>query len=77
MRVLVWQWGRLGAGPRIAAQFAEGLAELPGIAVSLSLANDAEILRGVAPPRCDLPVKTYRSLKGFLLRAVSLAVLGG
>ena len=71
MRVLVWQWGRFGAGPRFATLLAEGLAAIPGVAVSLSLANDAEILRGEAPPNCDLPVRTYGSLPGFLARVAS------
>ena len=69
MRVLVWQWGRLGAGPRFATLLAEGLADVPGVSVALSLASDAEILRGPESPHSDLTVKTYRSLKGFLARA--------
>jgi glycosyltransferase involved in cell wall biosynthesis len=71
MRVLVWQWGRFGSGPRFASLLAEGLAALPGISVSLSLAEGAEILRGPSPPRCDLRVKTYGSVAGFLGRAGS------
>jgi glycosyltransferase involved in cell wall biosynthesis len=71
MKVLVWQWGRFGAGPRFASFLAEGLAEVPGVLATLSLARGAEIMRGAAPPRCDLPVRTYGSLAGFLARAAA------
>ena len=67
-RVLVWQWGRRGAGPRMAVALAEGLATLPGVHVSLSLSRQAEILTGDKAPACDLPVDTYNSLAGFILR---------
>lgn len=70
-RVLVWQWGRFGGAPRFATLLAEGLAELPGVAVLLSLSRGAEILRQASPPRCDLPVDTYTNLAGFLLRALT------
>jgi glycosyltransferase involved in cell wall biosynthesis len=70
-RVLVWQWGRFGAGPRIAACLARGLAELPGVEVFLSLSRGAEILRDAAAPRCDLPVDTYASVAGFVARAAA------
>ena len=49
---------------------AEGLAGLPDVSVFLSLAEGAEILRGDAPPRCDLPVKTYASMGGYLVCAL-------
>ncbi len=67
-RVLVWQWGRFGGGPRFATLLAEGLSELPGVEVLLSLSRGAEILREATAPRCDLPVGTYTSLIGFLAR---------
>jgi len=70
-RVLVWQWGRFGGAPRFATLLAEGLAELPGVKVILSLSRDAEILRQSSPPRCDLPVDTYSTIGGFLIRAIT------
>jgi glycosyltransferase involved in cell wall biosynthesis len=70
-RVLVWQWGRFGGAPRFATLLAEGLAELPGVEVILSLSRGAEILRESSPPRCDLPVDTYSNLAGFLARVVT------
>jgi glycosyltransferase involved in cell wall biosynthesis len=71
MRVLVWQWGRFGGAPRFATLLAEGLAAVPGVVATLSLARGAEILRGDPPPRCDLPVATYRGVVGYALRAAS------
>ena len=70
MRVVVWQWGRYGAGPRLAALLAEGFEALGGIATILSLSNAAEILRGPHSPRCDLPVQTYAGLLGLAWRFV-------
>lgn len=68
VRVLVWQWGRFGAGPKIAAAMAEGLRTLPGVDVALSLSRQAEIMTGHAPPACELPVDTYSGLGGFAWR---------
>ena len=68
MKFLIWQWGRRGAGPRFAAEIAVTLRELPGHDGALSLSTQAELLRGAAPPRCDLPFSTYSGLPGFLLR---------
>ena len=74
MRVLVWQWGRRGAGPRVAAELAESLRLVPGVEALLSLSTRAEILRGGMPPRCDLPVDTYADAAGFLRRLIQSPV---
>ena len=71
MRVLVWQWGRRGAGPRFAACLADALRGRPGVEVTLSLNRDAEIMRGECPPRCEMPVRTYGGMVSFLLRFVT------
>ena len=68
MRVLVWQWGRHGAGPRFAAGLAAGLRLIPGTEALLSLSVGAEILQGAAPPRCEMLFATYRSIAGFAWR---------
>jgi glycosyltransferase involved in cell wall biosynthesis len=68
MNILVWQWGRRGAGPRFGACLAEALRGRPGIDVTLSLCRDAEIMTGPRPPRCEMPVRTYRGMASFLLR---------
>ncbi len=68
MRILVWQWGRHGAGPRFAAELARSLRRVPGTEAVLSLAATAEILRTSDPPDCDLPVRTYSNGLGFVAR---------
>src|SRR5437660_519861 len=70
MRVLVWQWGRRGAGPRFAASLADGLRLVPGTEALLSLSTGAEILQGPAPTCCALPVATYAGRAGFAWRLV-------
>ncbi len=67
MKILVWQWGRFGGGPRVAVELATGLAAQPGIETILSLAKDAEI-RATHPG--DWAVKTYRGRLGFAWRLV-------
>jgi glycosyltransferase involved in cell wall biosynthesis len=67
-RVLVWQWGRYGAGPRIAALLARGFDALEGVATTLSLSSAAEILHQPDAPRCELPVATYTGLPGLAWR---------
>jgi glycosyltransferase involved in cell wall biosynthesis len=68
VRVLVWQWGRRGAGPRIAAQLAAAFNELPDTVGLLSLSSSAEILDGADAPRCDLPMQTYATVAGLARR---------
>ena len=70
MRVLVWQWGRRGAGPRYAAELARSFSQAPGTTSLLSLAAGAELLRSAGPPPCDLPFPTYAGVAGFALRAL-------
>ncbi len=68
MKILVWQWGRRGAGPRYAAMLADGLRQVEGVEAMLSLSRQAEILGGAHAPHCDLPVDTYQGWRGLLLR---------
>ncbi|HEY5299691.1 MAG TPA: glycosyltransferase [Acetobacteraceae bacterium] len=77
MRVLVWQWGRRGAGPRFAACLAGGLAALPGIEASLALSSGAEILRAPDAPRCDLTLPLYSGVPGLAWRALQAPVFVG
>ncbi|PPQ28349.1 glycosyltransferase [Rhodopila globiformis] len=71
MKILVWQWGRRGAGPRFAACLAEALRRRPGIEVALSLSRDAEIMAAADAPRCEMPVRTYRGPVACLARLVT------
>ncbi len=70
MKILVWQWGRFGAGPRFAACLAEALRG--SAEVTLSLSRYAEIMRGAEAPVCELPVTTYRGVWSLLWRVVTL-----
>ncbi len=66
--MLVWQWGRRGAGPRDAIELAAALAQVAGVEAMLPLSRQSEIMAGRASLACDLPVDTYRSAADLLLR---------
>jgi glycosyltransferase involved in cell wall biosynthesis len=72
-KVLVWQWGRFGAGARYAYELARALSEHCGFETLLSLAEDAELLRN---PSCrqavDLPLHTYSGTAEFLRRSLGI-----
>ena len=68
MRILVWQWGRRGAGPRVATELAASLRQVPGQQVFLSLSTRAEILTSRDGLPCALPVVTYGGLAGYIWR---------
>ncbi|WP_408873338.1 glycosyltransferase family 4 protein [Gluconobacter roseus] len=70
-RVLVWQWGRRGAGPRIAVDLADGLKRLPETNVLLCLSDRAEILRSRNAPDAVVKIATYSSLRGLAGRLLS------
>jgi glycosyltransferase involved in cell wall biosynthesis len=71
VRLLVWQWGRRGAGPRYALELARGLRGVPGVEVVLSLSTGAEILEH-GLPECDLPLPTYAGLAGWARRLLMI-----
>ena len=70
-KILVWQWGRFGAGPRIAFELATAMRRHCGMDVLLSLSDSAELC---ASPICrdavDLPVKTYDTTGQFAARTL-------
>jgi glycosyltransferase involved in cell wall biosynthesis len=68
MRVLVWQWGRRGAGPRFAVALADALGSLPGTEAVLSLSTGAEILHTSDPPECRFPMATYSGVAGLTMQ---------
>ena len=74
MRLLIWQWGRRGAGPRFAMELAGALHGVPGVTPLLSLSRQAEIMQD-GTLSCAMPVDTYRSLAGWALRLLSAPVL--
>lgn len=71
LRILVWQWGRRGAGPRVAADLAAAFARQPDTIALLSLSSQSELMRNEAPV-CHLPVSTYDGLAGFLQRVLTI-----
>ncbi len=71
MKVLVWQWGRRGAGPLVAASMARELGAVPGVETMLSLSTTAELLRLAEAPANGLPMRTYDGKLGFVSRALS------
>jgi glycosyltransferase involved in cell wall biosynthesis len=75
MRILVWHWGRHGAGPRFAVSLADGLRLIPGTEAILSLSTGAEILQGAVPPYCDLPVATYSGAAGLVWRVAQAPLM--
>lgn len=77
MNILVWQWGRRGAGPRFAAALSRSLADVEGVRTFLSLSTGAEILRSADPPANDLPMHTYDGVGGFALRLAGAPVSVG
>ncbi len=75
MRILVWQWGRRGAGPRYAAELARSFGTAPDTEALLSLSARAELLQTAHPPACALPVRTYSGLLSFAGRVMTAPVL--
>ncbi len=71
MKILVWQWGRFGAGPRIAVDYAAGFNAVPGVSALVSLSRQSEILLSGPAVNCDLPVDTYRGVPGYLGRVLA------
>ncbi len=71
MKILVWQWGRFGAGPRLAAGFAAAFAAIPGVETALSLASGPELMQAASRPVCALPVATYRGAAGYVGRVLA------
>jgi glycosyltransferase involved in cell wall biosynthesis len=75
LRILVWQWGRRGAGPRFAVELAAGLAAQPNVTSLLSLSTQSEQMRSAEKPDCALPYHTYSGLAGYVGRVLSAPFL--
>ncbi len=65
MHVLIWHWGRRGAGPLFTANLTQAMAALPDTRVTLSLAAQAELLAAEDAPPCAWREPTYTSLPGY------------
>lgn len=71
MKVLVWQWGRHGAGPLYALELTRAFATHDDVQALLSLSRGAELLQNGDVTECALPVRTYSSLAGFAGRVAA------
>jgi glycosyltransferase involved in cell wall biosynthesis len=72
LKLLVWHWGRRGAGPIFAVQLRDALSAA-GCEAALSLAKGAEILTPPAKIECDWIEPTYINTADYLVqRTVSL-----
>ena len=73
MRILVWQWGRFGSGPRFALELAHALSEFYGYRTILSLAEGAELMQSAVNRNAvDLPLHTYAGPAEFVWRSLGL-----
>lgn len=66
MRILLWYWGRKGAGGQLTQALAAALARRPDVQVALSLSEQADLLgeiRALGLPVDAVP--TYRDAVGF------------
>ena len=76
MRILLWYWGRRGAGGQMTLALAEALARRPEVAVALSLSAQAELVEETAT--LGLPterVPTYAGAVGFVLGTLRVPLL--
>lgn len=76
MKILVWHWGRRGAGPIFAASLAGAISALPEEVGLLSLPKAAEMLKGAGGPCCDWVEPTYESGLGYLWQRLLTPVVG-
>lgn len=73
MRVLVWQWGRFGAGPRYAFELSHALSKFCGQETLLSLAEGAELLQDTTLfGAVDFPLYTYVNAREFAARTLDI-----
>lgn len=68
LNILIWQWGRRGAGPKTAVKFSKAASSLPNIKTFLSLSTQAEIVLKDPTLSVDCPVRTYTSIRGYVWR---------
>jgi glycosyltransferase involved in cell wall biosynthesis len=71
MRLLVWHWGRHGAGPIFASWLSRALAAIPGMESALSLAAGAELLAQAETLRCDWQEPIYRHAAGYAMQRLA------
>lgn len=75
LNILIWQWGRRGAGPKTAVEFFRAVTTLPNIKAFLSLSEQAEIVEKDKNIQVDLPISTYVSVWGYICRIIQAPLL--
>lgn len=76
MKLLVWHWGRRGAGPLYALKMSEALTEVPGIDVSVSYSKQNDYVddfRSLDVPK--LEVYTFSTTLEGVTRSLGLPLL--
>jgi hypothetical protein len=71
MKLLVWHWGRRGAGPIFASHLAEALAASAATDAVFSLAAGAELLLQGKALHCDWREQTYQDAGGYVLQLLA------
>ena len=72
-KVFVWQWGRRGAGPRLAYELAWALRTYTSLQPVLSLSSDADLCQDTATRQeIQFPVPTYRSAVDAAIKSLRL-----
>jgi glycosyltransferase involved in cell wall biosynthesis len=77
LKLLVWHWGRRGAGPVVAARLTAAFNQLEGHSAALSLAAGAEILAGPGAPPCIWPEPTYTGSAGYAAQRLKSPLSAG
>ena len=76
LRILLWYWGRRGAGAQITRALAAALARRPDAEVALSISAQCELRDGIEALGLPLDaVQTYSSLAGFAARLPAVPFL--
>ncbi|CAK7193164.1 hypothetical protein COMNV_01377 [Commensalibacter sp. Nvir] len=66
INILVWQWGRKGAGPKIAVEFTKALRLIDDINPILSLSRQSETISKITYCDYKISVNTYKNYFGYL-----------
>jgi len=62
-RVLLWHWGKEGAGAKFSSALARGLRDLPGTEIAISAASSSDLEREISGST-DLPLQSVRIFEG-------------
>ncbi|MBX6747910.1 MAG: glycosyltransferase, partial [Acetobacteraceae bacterium] len=76
MRILLWYWGRRGAGGQLTLALAEALARRQDVALALSLSRQADLRREMEALGLPMDaVDTFSGAAGFLLGTARVPLL--